>query len=234
MRKAPLTHLGMCSIRARDVRDQKLEESMRCLYIPRANQFVGSARFYGPRFGFQAKKATYRQQTDLAQELLKSIPQIVYREYFSGTMKELVGAQAFDEGGGFEVLEERLVVLDEIRAALKKADCDVKVPSIFAVPRLIDDWDTMKEQADVITRMAEERAQNGTAYTTAQMQKEFKAKHMTTLGEVLKSRVHMHEQYLKRVEKTTVEAYIVKNKDGRTDTLGPRQLFAKEEEGPRA
>lgn len=215
----------MRSIRARDVKDQKLQESMRCLYMPRADQFRGTGRFHGPRFGFKDRKATYRQQTDLAQELRKSIPHIVYREYFSGTMKELVGAEAFDEGGGFEVLEERLVVLDEIRAALKEADCDVRVPSIFAVPRLVDDWDAMKEQADIITRMAEERALKGTAYTTAQMQKEFKAKHMTTLGEVLKSRVHMHKQYLKRVEKTTVEAYIVKNKDETMDTLKPGQLF---------
>jgi phage regulator Rha-like protein len=215
----------MRSIRARDVKDQKLLESMRCLYMPRADEFMSTACFHGPRFGFQAKQATYRQQTDLAQQLRKSIPQIVYREYFSGTMKELVGAEAFDEGGGFEVLEERLVVLDEIRAALKEADCDVRVPSIFAVPRLVDDWDAMKEQADIITRMAEERALKGTAYTTAQMQKEFKAKHMTTLGEVLKSRVHMHKQYLKRVEKTTVEAYIVKNKDETMDTLKPGKIF---------
>lgn len=201
---------------------------MRCLNMPRANQFVGTACFYGPRFGFQARRATYRKQTDLAQELRKSIPQIVYREYFSGTMKELVGAEAFDEEGGYEVLEERLVVLDEIRAALKEADCDVRVPSIFAVPRLVDDWDVMKEQADIITRMAQERAQNGRAYTTAQMQKEFKAKHMTTLGEVLKSRVQMHEQYLKRVRKTTVEAYIVKNGHTDTPTLQPRNLFGEE------
>ena len=198
---------------------------MRCLYMPRANQFLGTACFYGPRFGFQARQETYRQKTDLAQELRKSIPQIVYREYFSGTMKELVRAEAFDEGGGFEVLEERLAVLDEIRAALKEADWDARVPSIFGVPRLVDDWDDMKEQADIITRMAQERAQNGTVYTTAQMQKEFKAKHMSTLGEVLKSRVHMHEQYLKRVKKTTVEAYILKNKHESMDTLQPRQLF---------
>ena len=198
---------------------------MRCLYRPRANQFVGTACFYGPRFGFQARQAAYRKQTDLAQELRKSIPHIVYREYFSGTMKELVGGEAADEEGGYEVLEERLAVLDEIRAALKEADCDVSVPSIFQVPRLVDDWDVMKEQADIITRMAQERAQNGTVYTTAQMQKEFKAKHMSTLGEVLKSRVHMHEQYLKRVKKTTVEAYILKNKHESMDTLQPRQLF---------
>lgn len=221
----------MRRISARDVRDQKLEESMRCLYMPRPNQFLGTACFYGPRFGFQARQASYRKQTDLAQELRKSIPQIVYREYFSGTMKELAGAQAFEEEGGFEVLAERLAVVDEIRAALKEADCDERVPSIFGVPRLVDDWDVMKEQADIITRMAEERAQNGTTYTAAQMQKEFKAKHMTTLGEVLKSRVHMHEQYLKRVKKTTVEAYIVKNKHGSMDTLQPRQLFGQGDVG---
>jgi hypothetical protein len=201
---------------------------MRCLYMPRANQFLGTACFYGPRFGFQARQATYRKQTDLAQELRKSIPHIVYREYFSGTMKELVGAEASDEGGGFEVLEERLAVLDEIRAALKEADCDARVPSIFGVPRLVDDWDDMKEQADIITTMAQERAENGTAYTTAQMQKEFKGKHMTTLGEVLESRVHMHEQYLKRVKKTMVEAYIVKTRHTDTPTLQPRNLFGEE------
>jgi hypothetical protein len=218
----------MRRIPARKVRDQKLEESMRCLYMPRANQFVGTACFYGPRFGFQAKQATYRKRTDLAQELRKSIPHIVYREYFSGTMKELVGAEVGDEGGGFEVLEERLAVLDEIRAALKETDCDARVPTIFGVPRLHDDWDDMKEQADIITRMAEERAQNGRAYTTAQMQKEFKGKHMTTLGEVLESRVHMHEQYLKRVKKTMVEAYIVKNRHADKPTLQPRHLFGEE------
>ena len=201
---------------------------MRCLYMPRANQFVGTACFYGPRFGFQARKATYRKQTDLAQELRKSIPHIVYREYFSGTMKELVGAEAADEGGGFEVLEERLAVLDEIRAALKEAECDARVPSIFGVPRLVDDWDGMKEQADIITRMAQERAENGRAYTTAQMQKEFKGKHMTTLGEVLESRLHMHEQYLKRVKKTMVEAYIVKHRHAEKPTLQPRDLSGQE------
>ena len=165
---------------------------------------------------------------DLAEELRKSIPKIVYREYFSGTMKELVGVEDADEGGGFEVLEERLAVLDEIRAALKEADCDARVPSIFGVPRLVDDWDDMKEQADIITRMAKERGENGRAYTTAQMQKEFKGKHMTTLGEVLESRVHMHEQYLKRVKKTIVEAYIVKNRHEYTPTLQPRDLFGEE------
>lgn len=186
---------------------------MRCLYMPRANQFLPTACFYGPRFGFQAREERYRQETDLAQELCKHIPQIVYREYFSGTMKELVDTENKDGEGGFEVLEERLLVLDEVRAALKAADCDARVPSIFRVPRLVDDWDLMKEQADIITRMAMERAGTGKVYTTAEMQKEFKAKHMTTLGEVLESRVHMHEQYLKRVKKTIVQAYIVKKKD---------------------
>ena len=128
-------------------------------------------------------------------------------------MKELVDTENKDGEGGFEVLEERLLVLDEVRAALKAADCDARVPSIFRVPRLVDDWDLMKEQADIITRMAMERAGTGKVYTTAEMQKEFKAKHMTTLGEVLESRVHMHEQYLKRVKKTIVQAYIVKKKD---------------------
>lgn len=198
------------------------------MYMPRANQFVGTACFYGPRFGFQARQAAYRKQTDLAQELRKSIPHIVYREYFSGTMKELVGGEAADEEGGYEVLEERLAVLDEIRAALKQADWDARVPSIFGVPRLVDDWDDMKEQADIITRMAQERAENGRAYTPAQMQKEFKGKHMTTLGEVLESRVHMHEQYLERVKKTMVEAYIVKTRHTDKPTLQPRNLFGED------
>lgn len=218
----------MRRIPAQKVRDQRLEESMRCLYMPIANQFVGTACFYGPRFGFQTRQATYRKQTDLAEELRKSIPHILYREYFSGTMKELVGWEAADEGGGFEVLEERLAVLDEIRAALKVADCDVRVPSIFGVPRLVDDWDDMKEQADIITRMAQERAQNGREYTTAKMQKEFKCKHMTTMGEVLESRVHMHEQYLKRVKKTMVEAYIVKNRHADKPTLQPHDVSGEE------
>lgn len=199
------------SVRALDVEDEIFRESKRCEYLPTPDQFSERATMQGPRFGLHANEKKYKTGINLGHELRELVPVLLYRKYFAGTMKHEIPRQCRAIETEFEVLAERMQVMDEIREALETTpEHKVKVPSIFSVPRLTDDLKCMKEQADIITKMAGERAANGTVYSVAAMQKEFKESHLTTLGEVLKGRERMHEQYLKRVQKTIVEAYLVK------------------------
>ena len=199
------------SIRALDVEDEVFRESMRCEFLPTPDQFLERATMHGPRFGFHAQEQKYKQSINLGHELRKLVPALVYREYFAGTLKHEIPRQGNEIEPEFEVLAERMQVMDEIQEVLETTtEHKVKVPSIFSVPRLTDDLECIKQQADIITKMAGERAVKGTVYSVPEMQNEFKERHMTTLGKVLRDRVHMHEQYLKRVKNTIVEAYIVK------------------------
>lgn len=197
----------------RDVKDECFLESLRCLQLPSAQQFCERSVRSELLYGVQEQTPAYAARgPSLYAELHKSFPWLVYREYFAGTMQNVIRGRVADKEVCFEVLEERQTVMDEISKELEaEEDKNMRVPSIFCVPRLTDDLCNMKEQAEIIKQMATERMMRGVSFTTEQMQRRFRDHHMTTLANVLYGRLHMHKEYLKQVEKMMVEAYLIKN-----------------------